>query len=160
MKTLTLFCSLLLSTSWAAAQKLEVVKIDRIEQLILDVPNDKLRIINFWATWCGPCVKEMPYFEKVAAERGDVEIILVSVDFLNQKDKVEKFIDRKKLKSRVLLLNETDPNVWIDKVEPSWQGAIPFTLLLNGATGQRKIIDRELEEGQLEEYIKAFLTQN
>jgi thiol-disulfide isomerase/thioredoxin len=160
MKRLAWIGVVVLLSITAQAQKVEVVKFDRIEQLLTDLPEGKIRIINFWATWCGPCVKEIPYFEKVAADRPDVELVLVSLDFVNQKDKVDRFVERRSVKSIVVLLDETDYNAWIDRVEPSWQGAIPFTLLLKESTNRRKIIDRELEEGELEQYIEAFLKQN
>jgi hypothetical protein len=69
---------------------------------------------------------------------------------------VKTFVTRKKMEAPVVLLDEIDYNSWIDKVDPSWQGAIPATLILNTRTGQRKFIAKELEEGQLNEIIKEI----
>ena len=98
------------------AQKAEVIKIGDLEEVI-SRKSDKITVINFWATWCAPCIKELPFFEKLNATRNDVEINLISVDMDLDPDpaKVYRFIDRKKLKSKVLILNEDNPNEWIDK---------------------------------------------
>ncbi|WP_040496784.1 TlpA disulfide reductase family protein [Fulvivirga imtechensis] len=151
---LLLFCSVVMSFS-ALAQKTEVIKFDRL-QALMDKKGDKVTVINFWATWCGPCVKELPYFESVAAVRQDIEVYLISLDFVEKLDRVNSFIERKKLKSRVLLLDEIDYNSWIDRVDKSWSGAIPATLLLNPATGKRKFVESELEEGELEQLIEEI----
>ncbi|MBL6447415.1 TlpA family protein disulfide reductase [Fulvivirga sp. 29W222] len=134
------------------AQKAEVIKFDRLEALISQ-ESEKVMVINFWATWCGPCVKELPYFKKLDAENEDVNVYLISLDFVEKLDRVNAFIERKELVSPVLLLDEMDYNSWIDKVDESWSGAIPATLVINAATGQRKFVEKELEEGELEKLI-------
>lgn len=138
----------------AAAQKAEVVKLDKLQQ-IMEAKSDKIRVINFWATWCAPCIKELPLFEKLHAERPDVKVTLVSMDLdLDPNpEKVYKFIDRKKLQSEVLLLNEQNANSWIGKIDKNWSGALPATIVINQKTGQRKFIERELHEGDLEKLI-------
>ncbi|MEQ8304217.1 MAG: TlpA disulfide reductase family protein [Cyclobacteriaceae bacterium] len=138
------------------AQKAEVIKIGDLEEVIAR-KSDKITVINFWATWCAPCIKELPFFEKLNATRNDVDINLVSVDMDLDPDpaKVYRFIDRKKLKSRVLILNEDNPNEWIDKIEKSWSGAIPATLVVNSQNGKRSFAASELKEGELEELIES-----
>ncbi|MBT1701072.1 TlpA family protein disulfide reductase [Fulvivirgaceae bacterium PWU4] len=138
----------------AAAQKAEVVKLDKLQQ-IMETKSDKIRVINFWATWCAPCIKELPLFEKLHAERSDVKVTLVSMDLdLDPNpEKVYKFLDRKKLQSEVLLLNEQNANSWIGKIDKSWSGALPATIVINPKTGQRKFIERQLHEGDLEKLI-------
>lgn len=136
------------------AQQAETVKLGRIQDKI-NTASNKIQIINFWATWCAPCVKEMPLFENLTATNSDVEVTLVSIDLDLDPDpeKVYRFISRKKLKSTVWILDEKDPNSWIDKIEKSWSGAIPATLLVNTQTGQRKFVERQLGEGDLERLI-------
>jgi len=68
-------------------------------------------------------------------------------------DKVNRFIARKKLQSKVVILAETDPNSWIDKIDRDWQGALPTTLVVNTKTGKRKLVQKELHEGELEKLI-------
>jgi thiol-disulfide isomerase/thioredoxin len=150
-----LFLLLLLSISLSAgAQQAEVIKLGQLQALI-ESKTDNIKIINFWATWCAPCVKEMPLFEKLGQDRSDVKVTFVSLDLdLDPNpEKVHKFIARKKLQSQVLILDESNPNSWIDKIERGWSGTIPATLIINGKTGQRKFIEKELHDGDLEMLI-------
>ncbi|MGC1241103.1 MAG: TlpA disulfide reductase family protein [Chryseosolibacter sp.] len=122
------------------------------------VESGKIHVINFWATWCGPCVEELPLFEKLATERADVDVTLVSLDLdLDPNpEKVYRFISRKKIQSRVVLLDEPDPNLWISKIDDQWSGALPATIIINHRTGKRKFIGAALKEGELEKYIDAL----
>ena len=140
------------------AQKAEVVKLDQLQSLI-SAKSDNIKVINFWATWCGPCVKEMPLFEKLGKERKDVEVVLVSMDLDLDPDpeKVHKFVARKKIQSKVVILDAKDPNIYIDQIEKSWSGALPATIIINGKTGQRKFVEKELHEGELEKLIAEVL---
>jgi thiol-disulfide isomerase/thioredoxin len=146
---------LLIGNSAAFSQQAEIVKFQRISKL-LDSGSDKIQVINFWATWCAPCVKELPLFEKLNSEgRVDIDVTLVSLDLdLDANpEKVYKFITRKNIRSNTLLLNEPEPNQWIDKISPQWSGALPATLIVNSKTGRRKFIEGELKEGDLERII-------
>lgn len=136
------------------AQSAETVKIDDLQKLI-EQKSDKILVMNFWATWCAPCIKELPQFEQLNASRNDVDVRLVSIDLdLDPNpDKVYRFMARKKLKSIVYLLDERDPNSWIDQIDTSWEGAIPATLVVNRKSGERKFVSKELKEGELEQLI-------
>ncbi len=114
-----------------------------------------VKVINFWATWCAPCVKELPFFEKVNQDNKDVQVLLISMDYdLDPNpEKVKKFIDRKKIKSKVVILAEENPNDWIDKIDKNWTGALPSTLIINPTSGKRKLVQGELKEGELEKLI-------
>lgn len=123
--------------------------------------NDTLYVINFWATWCAPCVKELPYFETFTTENKakKVKVILVSLDFEKQKDtKLLPFLQRKKITSEVVLLLEKNYNNWLPKVNENWSGSIPATLLVQGK--KRKFEEREFEsESELKNYINTFINQ-
>lgn len=157
MRKLLLILGFVLPAS-VFAQQAEIVKLKQLQDHI-NRETDNIKIINFWATWCAPCIKEMPLFEKISAERKDVEVTLVSLDLdLNPKpETVYRFVDRKKLQSKVLILDEKDPNVWINQIEKGWSGAIPATIIINGKTGQRKFVEKELHEGDLEKLIAEIL---
>jgi thiol-disulfide isomerase/thioredoxin len=149
---------LLFSGTVAYSQKAEIIKLERLQKII-NAKSDKIQVLNFWATWCGPCVKELPLFEKLnAAAQTDVKITLVSMDLDLDSDpaKVYKFIERKNLQSEVLILDEKDSNAWIDKIDKNWSGALPATIIINQRTGQRKFIGKELHEGDLERLIEEI----
>jgi thiol-disulfide isomerase/thioredoxin len=132
------------------------VTFEKLQTLInsRDVP---VQIINFWATWCPPCLKEMPILEKLNQERKDVKVTLVSMDMDLDPDpkKVHNFIARKNIQSRVVILDERNPDSWISKIDKSWSGALPATLVVNTATGKRKFVELELRDGDLEKLIEA-----
>jgi len=137
------------------AQEIRVIKFAELQEIIDSKSTSPIQVINFWATWCAPCVKELPLFEKLNAENNEsIKITLINLDFADKLDKVRSFVDRKKMKSEVLLLDEIDYNQWIDKVDKHWGGAIPATLVVNPKNGKRKFIERELEEGELEKLIE------
>jgi len=146
----------LLAVSFAtSAQQTEVMNLAGFKRL-LATQNDKVLVVNFWATWCAPCIKELPYFEQLTARKvPGVEVVLVSMDLDLDPDqeKVKKFVARKKIQSRVIMLDEENPNLWIDQVEKAWSGALPATIVINQKTGQRKFVEKELHEGDLEKLI-------
>jgi thiol-disulfide isomerase/thioredoxin len=134
-----------------------IVKLKDLEQVI-NSPSDKVKVINFWATWCAPCIKEIPLFERLNAQRPDVEVTLVNMDLDLDPDpeKVYAFVNRKGMASRILILNENDPNSWIDKIDPGWSGALPATLIVNPTTGKRVFVEKEMHDGELEKLIGAL----
>jgi thiol-disulfide isomerase/thioredoxin len=150
-----IFLGVILFLSAASlGQSIKQIKLKDLQKL-LTTQSDRIQVINFWATWCAPCVKEIPLFEKLRTDNSNVDITLVSMDFDLDPDpaKVERFVTRKALKNKVVILAETDPNAWIDKIDKSWSGALPATLILNTKTGKRKLIQKELHEGDLEKLI-------
>ena len=153
MRVLFVAC-LLISFSGLAQPR--VVRLAEVEK-ILKTPSDQIQVVNFWATWCGPCIKEMPLIEKLGQENNNVRVTLVSLDLdLDANpEKVYKFVERKGIKSVVLILDEQDPNSWIDKIEKQWSGSLPATLVINTKTGKRVFAGKELKEGELEKMIES-----
>ncbi|GAB1855857.1 hypothetical protein MHTCC0001_06920 [Flavobacteriaceae bacterium MHTCC 0001] len=125
-------------------------------QKFLNKKDNKTYVINFWATWCGPCVKELPYFEKLNAQYKDnVEVILVSLDFPHlYESKLKPFISKKKLKSKVIALNADNENEWINSIDKSWSGSIPATILYN--KNERKFFERSFTYEELEKEVKQL----
>lgn len=156
--TITLF--LCISYSGLAQQQVEVIKIDRLEKLIKE-SDEKVKVINFWATWCAPCIKELPYFEAARQDfSNQISVNLISLDFADQLNKVNRFVERKQLGSNIYLLDEIDYDSWINKVDKSWSGAIPATLIINEKTGERKFVESELKQQELYELIKDLLSES
>ena len=158
-KFLVFFCgiALIFICNASTPPAVKVVKFDALEHL-MNRKGEKIEVINFWATWCKPCIKELPFFQELQNNLSDrVNVTLISLDFVDVLDtKVIPFVERKKLTPDVLLLDEIDYNSWIDKVDPSWSGAIPATLIINHQTGERNFHEGELAEGDLETMIKEL----
>ena len=124
----------------------------------LHIKNDSIYVVNFWATWCAPCIIELPYFEKINAEYKNkkVKVLLVSLDMNKQVERsLLPFIKRKKLQSEVVHLHDPDANAWIPKVDPNWSGAIPATVIYSD--GKRKFYERSFTYEELENEIKQFI---
>ena len=136
---------------------LEIYDFNGLEKY-LHQEDDKIHVVNFWATWCAPCVKELPYFEKLNKNyrNKDVEVILVSLDFPSQYEtKLKPFIKEHDLQSKILVLDDVDQNTWIPKVNKNWGGAIPITLIYN--KDKRQFYERTFTYEELETELKQFL---
>ncbi|WP_405414808.1 TlpA disulfide reductase family protein [Maribacter sp. Asnod1-A12] len=108
-----------------------VYNFDSLEPLLY-TDDDTIHIINFWAMWCAPCIKELPILEEYQKNNPESKVILVSLDFPEDiETKLKPFLKRKGISSKVVLLDDPDANSWIDKVDPNWSGAIPFTIIFN-----------------------------
>lgn len=140
-------------------QNIEYIKVPELEA-ILQNPDNKLYVVNFWATWCAPCIKEFPLFEKVSKDynTSKVEFIMISLDFPSQVEKqLIPFLEKNKVTLRVVLMNDLDYNSWIDKVDKSWQGDIPATLVFNNVKKSRQFHTGEVDEQGLRKMINAQL---
>jgi len=137
-------------------EPLEVYDFEGLERF-LNKKDDKVHVINFWATWCAPCIKELPYFEKLnQSYKSEVEVILVSLDFPSKYDSnLKPYIKEHDLKSKVVALNDTDSDSWIPKVSEDWTGAIPATIIYN--KDKRSFYERSFNYEQLEQEVKQFL---
>lgn len=137
--------------------KLEIHDFNGLEPY-LTKSDDKTYVVNFWATWCAPCIKELPYFEDINAKykNDNVEVILVSLDFPHQYDsKLKPYIKENNLKSKVVVLDDVDMNTWIPKIDENWDGAIPVTIIYN--KDKRTFYDQTFTYETLEKELKQFL---
>jgi len=137
------------------AQKIEMLTFDDLKSRVAE-SNDTLYVVNFWATWCKPCIEELPYFENCNQDykNGKFKMMLVNLDFNSRVSySVEPFVKKKNLRSEVLHINDTDPNTWINKVDSNWSGAIPATIMYkNGRTLFFK--EGSMEEKELRDQIE------
>ncbi|WP_343330379.1 TlpA disulfide reductase family protein [Polaribacter staleyi] len=142
------------------SQKVTSVKSYTYNELkpLLEKNDGKTYVVNFWATWCAPCVKELPAFEKLNQEYAakNVEVILVSLDFPKQIDKrLIPFINKNNLQSRVVLLNDVNEDVWIKAIDTTWSGALPATLIYNAKS--RKFYEESFDYEKLETELQSVL---
>ena len=151
-----LWIALLIPAIEIAGQSVE--KIDKEKLLeIISYKNDTTYVINFWATWCSPCVKEIGFFENLHLDFGSqkLKVILVSLDFPNQLEKrVVPFLQEREITADVRLMTDLDYNSWIDLVDPSWSGSIPATLIYNQQS--RKFFEQEFSEEGLLKIVKQI----
>lgn len=162
MNKIIYFVILLLGTHWYSAQNqtdVSSVKYEELEKRIQS-ERDKLLVVNFWATTCAPCVKELPYFMEVNNKyKNDpkFKMLLVSLDRAVDKERVLKFIKNKNLGAEVILLDDIKRmNTWIPRFEKDWDGNIPVTIFYKN--GEKvHFNDGEMSKEDLENTIAKHL---
>lgn len=144
----------------AEEKKIQLSTLDELEERLSN-GGDTTFVINFWATWCVPCVKEMPYFEKMASKMAGkpFKLLFISLDSPKKPKVVEDFISRKKIMSEVLIFNETDQQEYIDRVSKEWSGAIPATLFIQTTEQKRAFYEQEFTLQELDQAIQNFQDQ-
>lgn len=120
---------------WGHAQTRVYEKFNTFkENHINNCSEDTIYVINFWATWCVPCVKELPYFQKIDGtliKKTPIKVTLVSLDFpSNIESKLVPFLKKKNIQNEVVVLADGDANSWISQIDMEWDGAIPATLII------------------------------
>ena len=144
------------------AQNISYIRATDLEKILKD-PENKLMVINFWASWCPPCVKELPEFQKASGkyEGSKVKFIMVSLDFPNEvQNKLIPFLDKNNIVLNISVMLDTDYTLWENIVDPDWRGDIPSTLLLNNSRKIRYFHPGELSEDELESLINKFMEKN
>lgn len=126
-----LICIFLYSAVHAQITAVPILNFEGVKPY-LEKDNDTIYVVNFWATWCKPCIEELPFLEQLQQDQKNqpVQVLLVSLDFANQiQSKLIPFINDHSLQSKVIVLDDPDANAWIDQVDERWTGAIPATLV-------------------------------
>ncbi|CAL2101402.1 Thioredoxin [Tenacibaculum sp. 190130A14a] len=143
-----------LSCKQKESHRLEAYNYESLKPL-LEKKDSKTYVVNFWATWCKPCVKELPAFEKLNLElqKENVEVILVSLDF--EQESLKSFIEKENLQSKVVLLDDPDQNTWIPKISKNWTGSIPATLIYN--KDKRVFFEKSFTYEELQKTLENFL---
>ncbi len=120
---------------------IEIISFTELQNLA-NRKSDTVIVLNFWATWCRPCVQEMPYFESASQKylNDKVRILYICLNSVKEKTAVDSFVKAKQIRNPVLLLNAPNPNDWIDKIDSSWSGAIPATVFYRAG---KKVLFKE-----------------
>ncbi|MCO4294600.1 TlpA family protein disulfide reductase [Solitalea sp. MAHUQ-68] len=153
MKRGALAIGLIFYTVLSHAQQVKPVKYEKLHQLINAI-TDTTYVINFWATWCAPCVKELPNFIELQKQyKADkLKVLLVSMDFRSKLEtSVEPFVEKRNIPLEVYLLDEKDQGSVIDKIDESWSGALPGTLIINNNQSYRKFYERDFTYDELQQ---------
>jgi len=153
-----LFVALLITTKFVSAQEIKTYNFDELEP-IFHYQNDTTYVINFWAMWCKPCVEELPHFEAIRKNYSHkkVKVILLSLDFgKNVDERLNSFIERKKIKADVLILDDPDADTWINKIDENWDGALPATVIYK--KDQKEVFTRQVTYEELAESIDKTMS--
>lgn len=151
--TVSVFCLLGFPVT---AQKVSVYKTSELLKRIYN-HSDTTYIVNFWATWCKPCVAELPEFERfnLAYGKGPVKVLLVSLDFKEDLHKrLIPFLQKNTYSSEVILLDESNGNDFIDRICPQWSGAIPATIITSKNKQKFVFFEKKVTFDLLEEELK------
>ena len=150
-----LLLPVLLFVAHSFAQTTEVISLDYPQlQPLLHQNSETVQVVNFWATWCAPCIKELPYFEELNKLEG-VEVLLVSLDFPKHKQKrLIPFVEKHKLQSRVVHLDDEDENYWINEISTTWSGALPATLIYTH--NRRGFYEQSFTKDELFKEVKSY----
>lgn len=153
------FCLILVfSTAFIHAQTIKKVTMDELKTYL--ETSKKPLVINFWATWCKPCVEELPYLvaQTKALENKGVELILVSLDFEdNYPNDIKNFLKKNNYQATNFWLNETDATEFCPKLDKKWEGTIPVTLMLDNTKNYRKFYGFALTSKELEKALQLLL---
>lgn len=141
------------ASAYCYGQQVNAVKFPQLQSRY-STANDTTYIINFWATWCAPCIKELPNFIQLQKQYSTdkLKVILVSMDFRSKlESSVQPFVKRNKIPLEVMLLDEKDQGAVIDQVDKNWSGALPGTLIINAKNDYRKFYERDFNFNELKE---------
>jgi thiol-disulfide isomerase/thioredoxin len=153
----------LLFLSWIAfsnaeSQDIPKWKVSDVEAYIKK--SDKPTVVNFWATFCKPCIAEIPHFQNLVRqyEKDSVQLLLVSLDMEEMyPEKIRAFAEKFKFTAPIVFLDETNADVFCPVIDEKWSGAIPASLFINNGTGYRKFIEAEMGEEKFEAELKSLV---
>jgi len=139
------------------AQEIKKIKVTELEKTIKESKTPL--IVSFWATFCKPCIEEIPYFQSAVNKhkKDSVSLLLVSLDLQEDYAKIKPLAIKRKFTAPIVWLNETDADYFCPKVDSAWSGALPATLFVNNKTGYRKFYEAQVKEEKLEKEIMAIL---
>jgi len=132
----------------------------KLKELSYAISNaDSPTIFNFWATFCKPCLEEMPYFQELVKkyESAGVKLVLVSLDLPKAYPKIKAFAAKHKIYAPIVFLDETNADLFCPAVDEQWSGTIPASLFINNKTGYRKFFEDQLKKQQLEKEIQQMI---
>lgn len=147
-----LFVGLCLFLGSVSAQTVKPLTINQLEERMKN-GGDTVYVVNFWATWCAPCIAELAYFEQLQSsyKANPLKVLLVSLDMKSKLESVvQPFVKRNNLTNEVFLLNESNEQEYIDRISKEWSGALPATLVYNRKKNIRQFYEKEFSFAELE----------
>ena len=128
-----IFCLIVLSS--CSKTKLQNITSEEIQKIVQSKNTNHAIMLNFWATWCKPCVAEFPMIVDIAQEHENtLSGYFVSVNWLDEREKVRAFLKKQGVDWQSFIKNEKDQN-FINGVTREWTGAVPFTIVYGKSSG-------------------------
>jgi thiol-disulfide isomerase/thioredoxin len=149
---------LLLSGTIASGQQVEKWKLADLENAVNN--SSKPTVLNFWATYCKPCLEEIPYFQSAVAKDTAVELILVSIDMPEMYEKLPAFAKKYGITARIVYLDESNADLFCPVVDEKWSGAMPASVFVNKKNGYKKFFGDQIKEEAFKEELKALTFKN
>jgi len=162
IKRLLFLCSFLVLVAAADAQKIAKWKIEDVVSSF-SAKNDTVYVVNFWATFCKPCIAEIPDFIKLVEKykKQKVKLLLVSLDLPTYYPaKIADFVKKNNYKTNIAWLNETNADHFCPMIDAKWSGAIPSTIIVNNNTGYKKFVEDQISPEDFERYLKEAIGGN
>jgi len=161
MKIFSLILSMaIMAVAAAQSATIPLWKLEDLKRAINEAKEPT--IMNFWATFCKPCIEEIPHFQDVVKkyDSAGVRLVLVNLDMKEAyPKKISDFAKKRKFTAPITFLDETNADLFCPAVDASWSGAIPATIFINPRTGYRRFIEEPLKKEELEKEIKAMLAE-
>jgi thiol-disulfide isomerase/thioredoxin len=145
----------LLFVTHTFAQTTEVISLDYPQlQPLLHQNSETIQVVNFWATWCAPCIKELPYFEELNKLMVFYFLLFILYFPKKKQTRLIPFVEKHKLQSRVVHLDDEDENYWINEISTTWSGALPATLIYT--QNRRGFYEQSFTKDELFKEVKSY----
>src|SRR3954467_6159841 len=154
LTTVVLVCAIAFT---AVGQRIPAYSADKL--MARATNNDTTYIINFWATWCAPCVAELPQFTELQRHyKGQkVKVLLVSFDFPDSYPaKLTAYVSKKKLEPEVVWFNESNANEFIPKIDNAWSGALPGTMIISKRANYKLFLERPVTAEEITSIVAGI----
>ena len=143
-------------TAVASTQTIKKVKATDV-RMMMDTSSVPL-IVNFWATWCAPCVKEIPWFDSIMTEKkSGAKLLLVSLDFPESyPGDLTSFVGKNGYKGEVVFLDESDASYFCPVLEKQWDGSIPSTIFINNKEKYKHFVGSQISRQQFADELNKL----
>ena len=159
MKRLLITSTVILFFMACSAQSIRKMKMADVVRSFSN-GSDTVYVVNFWATFCKPCVGEIPHFISIVKqyEGQKVKLLLVSLDLPSYYPaKIAAFVKKSHFNTNIAWLNETNADIFCPMIDEKWSGAIPATIIINGKKNYKKFFEDEITPAVFEKELKLAL---